>query len=179
LPLWVDDGCQGGLGHDLVEPTVLLGDVLFANLAVFFLVIALCHVVLAPAPSVYLDLLLMHFPILGRGLFLIPVLLLLFLVGIVFLVLLFLVIASTLFLVSSFVIFLDSCGLLEVRRELELVFESSELGLHCHNLVFVWELCPSCSFLLQQIELVGYQQDKFLLGEGKGAISVDACLRLM
>ncbi len=161
----------------MAEPTVLLVDALFAKLVVSFLVVAPRHVVLTPVPGVSLDLLLVRFPILGRGLFPILILLLLFLVGIVFLVLLFLVDSSTLFLVSYFVIFLDSSGLLEVGGELKLALESCELGLHCHNLVFVWGLCPPCSFLLQQIELFCCQQDEFLMGEGKCAISV--CILLM
>ncbi len=98
----------------MVKDTVLLVHVLLAELGVSFLVVAPHHVVLAPTPGASLHFLLVSFSLLWWGLLLILILLLLSLVSIVLLVLLFLVIASTLLLVSSFLVFLDSGGLLEV-----------------------------------------------------------------
>jgi hypothetical protein len=103
LPLRVEDGCRSGLGRNLVEAAVLLVDVLFAKLAVSFLVVTPHHVVLVLMPGASLDLLLLRFSLLGRGF--LPILILL---------LLSLVLLITLLLSSSFVIILDSCGLLEV-----------------------------------------------------------------
>jgi hypothetical protein len=178
LPLWVEDGCRGGLGGNLVEPTILLVDKLVAKLVVSFLVATLSHVVLTPRLGASLDLLLMRFFILGKGLLLILILLLLFLFSIVLLVLLFLVFVAALFLVSSFVIFLDSRGPLEVGGKLELALKSRKFSLHCHDLVFIWGLCPPCSFFLQQVELVDCQQDELLMGEGECANSVGGLLSL-
>ncbi len=61
---------------------------------------------------------------------------------------------------------------------LELALKSRELSLHSHNLVFVWGICPPCSILLQQDELVGCQQDELLMGKGKCAINLGILLVL-
>ncbi len=129
------------MGRDLVEATVFLIDALFTKSAVPFLVVAPHHVVLAPMPGASLHFLLMSFALLWRGLLPIIILFLLSLVGIVLLVLLVLlalVIASSLLLDSSFLVILDSCGLLEVGGKLELTLEGGKFSLHCHNFVFVW-----------------------------------------
>ncbi len=90
LPLGVEDGCQGGLGCNLVEAAGLLVGVLIAELAELFLVVAPRHVVLAPMPGTSLDLLLVSFSFLGRCLLPVLISLLFLLVSIVLLVLLFL-----------------------------------------------------------------------------------------
>ncbi len=88
-------------------------------------------------PGTSLDLLLVSFSLLWRGLLPILIFLLLYLGSIVLLFLLFLVISSPLLLVSCLVVILGSRSLLEVGSQLELALESSKFGLHCHNLVFV------------------------------------------
>jgi hypothetical protein len=138
LPLGVEDGCRGGLGSNLVDVTILLVGTALAKLSVCFLVVAPRHVVLAPTPGTSLDLLLVSFSLLWRGLLPTLILLLLSLVSVILLILLFLIIASTLLLVSSFVVILGSHGLLEVGGKLELAFESGMFSLHCQDLVFVW-----------------------------------------
>jgi hypothetical protein len=126
------------LGCDLVDTAILMVGALLAKLAVCFLVVTPCHVVLAQTPGTSLHFLLVSLSLLWRDLLLILVLLLLSLVSVVLLVLLFLVIASTLLLISCFVVILDSRGLLEVGGELELTFESGKFSLNCQDLVFIW-----------------------------------------
>jgi hypothetical protein len=138
LPLRVEDGCQGGLGHALVEATVLLVDALLTKLAVSFLLVALCHVVFALTPGASLHFLLVSFSLLWRGLLPILILFLLNFGSIVPVVLLFLAIATILLLVSSFPIILDSCVLLEVGCKLELTLEGGKFSLQCYNFVFIW-----------------------------------------
>ncbi len=121
----------------MVEAAGLLVGALIDELAELFLVVAPCHVVLAPMPGTSLDLLLVSFSFLGRCLLLVLISLLLLLVSIVLLVLLFLVVSSTLLLASFPVIIFGFCCFLEVGSQLELVLESSEFCLHCHDLVFV------------------------------------------
>ncbi len=137
MPLGVEDGCQGGLGCNLVEADGLLVGALIAKLAELFLVVALRHVVLAPMPGTSLDHLLMSFSFLGRCLLPVLISFLLLLVSVVLLVLLVLVVSSSLLLASFPVVIFGSCCLLEVGSQLELAPESGKLCLHCHDLVFV------------------------------------------
>jgi hypothetical protein len=123
LPIGVEDGCQGGLGCDLVEAVGLLVGALVAELAELFLVVALCHVVLAPMPGTSLDLFLVSFAFLGRCLLPVFISLLFLLVSVVLLVLLFPVISSTLFLAFCFIVILGSHGPLQVGCQLELAPE--------------------------------------------------------
>jgi hypothetical protein len=125
------------LGCNLVEAISLLVGALIAKSAELFLVIAPCHVVLAPTPGGSLDLFLVSFSFLGRSLLPVLISLLLFLVRVVLLVLLFPVVSSTLLLASFPVVIFGSCCLLEVESQLELAPESSKFCLHCHNLVFI------------------------------------------
>ncbi len=137
LPLGVEDGCQGSLGYALVEAAGLLVGALNAELAELFLVVAPCHVVLAPTPGTSLDLFLVSFSFFGRCLLPVLVSLLLLLVSVVLLVLLFLVVSSTLLLASFPIIIFGSCCPLEVRSQLEVALESGKFCLNCHNLVFI------------------------------------------
>jgi hypothetical protein len=120
LPLGVEDGCRGSLGCDLVEAIGLLVGALIAESAEPFLVVAPCHVVLAPMPGTSLDLFLAKFSLLGRCLLPVFISLLFLLVSDVLLVLMFLVICSTFPLASCFIVILGSRGLLQVGCQLEL-----------------------------------------------------------
>ncbi len=137
LPLRVEDGCQGGLGCDLVEAMDLLVGALVAKLAELFLVVAPRHVVFAPMLGTSLYFLFMRFSFLGRCLLSVFVSLLFLLVGVVLVVLLFPVIPSTLFLASCLIVILGSRGPLQVGCQLKLVSESGEFCLHGHDLVFI------------------------------------------
>jgi hypothetical protein len=137
LPLGVEDGCRGSLGCDLVEAVSLLVGALIAESAEPFLVVAPCHVVLAPMPGTSIDLFLVRFSFLGRCLLPVFISLLFLLVSVVLFVLLFLVVSSTFLLAYCFIVILGSCGLLQVGCQLELAPESGEFCLHCHNLVFL------------------------------------------
>jgi hypothetical protein len=121
----------------LVEAVGLLVCALIAKSAELILVIALCHVVLAPMQGTSLDLFLVSFSFLGRCLLPVLISLLLLLVRVVLLVLLFPVVSSTLLLASFPVVIFGSCCLLEVGSQLELAPESRKFCLHCHNLVFL------------------------------------------
>ncbi len=119
------------------EAAILLVGAILAKLAVCFLVVAPCHVVLAPTPATSPDLLLVSFSFLWRGLLSSLIFLLLSLARVVLLVLIFLVIPSTLLPASCFDPVLGSHGLLAVGSQLELALESGKFGLHCQDLVFV------------------------------------------
>jgi hypothetical protein len=166
------------LGCNLVEATGLLVGALIAKLTELFLVVAPCHVVLAPTPGTTLDLLLVSFSFLGRCLNPVLISLLFLLVSVGLLVLLFLVVSSTLLLASLPVVIFGSCCFLEVGSQLELAPESGKFCLHCHNLVFIRSLSSPRSFLLQQVELAGGQHDEFLVREGECPISVGILLVL-
>ncbi len=125
------------MGCNLVEAISLLVGTLTAELAELILVIAPCHVVLAPMPGTSLDLFLASFSFLGRCLLPVLISLLLFLVSVVLLVLLFSVVSFTLLLASFPVVIFGSCCLPEVGSQLELAPESGKFCLHCHDLVFV------------------------------------------
>jgi hypothetical protein len=98
----------------LVEAVGLLVGAIVAKSAELFLVVALCHVVLAPMPGTSLDLFLMSFTFLGRCLLPVFISLLFLLVSVVLLALLFPVISSTLFLAFCFIVILGSRGPLQV-----------------------------------------------------------------
>ena len=125
------------MGCNLVEAAGLLVGALIAKSAELFLVVAPCHVVLAPMLATSLDLLFMSFSFLGRCLLPVLISLLLFLVSVVLLVLLLPVVSSTLLLASFPVVIFCSCCLLEVGSQLELAPESGKFCLHCHDHVFV------------------------------------------